>query len=424
MRRALALFLGAAAALATVATPLPALAADPPASSWQADDAVRAVTVAGGRIFVGGKFQHVRPAGAAPGAGSSVPRMHLAALNVTTGALVSAWNPKANGQVFAIAVAGGRVYVGGDFTSINGKPRKHIAALRADNGKLLPWKPTVNDRVYSIVVGAGGKVFVGGRFERANGKRRKHLAAITSAGKVLPWAPEVGQVFGVPCPPRCEPVVHTMALSPDRTKLYVGGHFGRIGKIKRDGAAALSARSGGVLKWNPDVFATKDCPGCIPNETSRVYDLAVTGSRVYLCGGFWKARDNRVTSFNVLATNTTNGRPVKGFGVGTDGDTPACELQGKILYLGGHFNHVGAKCSQSASAPKRCTAVNSSTRQHVAAVSAATGKVLAWNPAANSVVGVLSIDSGKGGIAFGGYFTRFGGKDQQSIARYRGNPAR
>jgi hypothetical protein len=60
----------------------------------------------------------------------------LAAIDKATG-LLTPWSPEANGPVHAIVVSGGRVFVGGEFTTINGKPRNRLAVLDPESGQLV-----------------------------------------------------------------------------------------------------------------------------------------------------------------------------------------------------------------------------------------------------------------------------------------------
>ena len=66
-----------------------------------------------------------------------MPRNNIARLN-TDGTLDTAFDPNANGAVFAIAVqADGKILVGGDFNgpnSIGGQTRNRIARLDATTG--------------------------------------------------------------------------------------------------------------------------------------------------------------------------------------------------------------------------------------------------------------------------------------------------
>jgi hypothetical protein len=59
-----------------------------------------------------------------------------------------------------------------------------------------------------------------------------------------------------------------------------------------------------------------------------------------------------------------------------------------------------------------------STRHHVAAFDSRDNKLLSWNPDANSAHGVFVVAHSRRRVAFGGFFTRFGGRAQQGIAVY------
>jgi hypothetical protein len=95
-------------ALTAVATALlaaagPAFAAlqDVPDETWGTNGRVYAIAQAGGRVYVAGAFTAVRSP-----SGEMVPRNHLAALDAITGAVDPNWDPGADGAVNEIAVSG------------------------------------------------------------------------------------------------------------------------------------------------------------------------------------------------------------------------------------------------------------------------------------------------------------------------------
>ena len=400
-----------------------AASAWPPNSSWQTDDIVRAVAFGNGALYLGGSFTHVRPPGAGPGVGE-VTREHAAALNRKTGGLLK-WNPKVDGTVWAIAVWKSRVYLGGDFSSVGGEPRSNLAAVDADTGAVLNWAPKANGEVRAFRLDDEGRLYLGGSFSKVNGSTRERLAQLDRTGQLTPWAPRVGQVGGTSCPPRCPPVVFSIDLSTDGQTVYFGGHFGSVNGVGRNEAAAVDAATGrSVRAWNPDIYAPTNCSTCIPNETHRVYRVIITDTKAYMCGGFWKVWHEQERAFNVLVTNLTTGAPDPTFAAADDGDTTGCELRGNVLYLGGHFNYVGAACSPNPPPginTQKCTADNATVRHHMAAVDATTGALLPWRPSANSNNGVWAIQKGPRTVAFVGHFTRVGGVDQQGVAMYSTN---
>ena len=183
--------------------------------SWQTNGSVQGIAVAAGTTYAGGRFTSVRPPGAAAGTGE-VGQAYLAAFDASTGALVSSFNPVLNGQVYAVAATadGSRIFVGGDFTTVNGQTRNRIAAFDTATGALVAnWKPSVSFRVKSIAV-SGTTVYFGGSFGLVNGLDRLRLAAVTTdVGTLLPWAPAVnGDVYAVD-------------VADDASKVYAGGQF-------------------------------------------------------------------------------------------------------------------------------------------------------------------------------------------------------
>ena len=101
------------------------------ARDWDpdADNAVRALAVAGDTVFAGGEFGMVN---------RSTPRQRLAAFDAQSGT-ARAWDPSADAPVRSLALYGPTVFAGGDFANVNGGvPRAGIAALDAQTGASDP----------------------------------------------------------------------------------------------------------------------------------------------------------------------------------------------------------------------------------------------------------------------------------------------
>jgi hypothetical protein len=377
-----------------------------PMGTCQTNGVVRSILYLNGVTYLGGNFTRVRQPGSS-GPGASRP--FLAACSTATGRVLP-WDPGANGEVFGLGTNGRRIYAGGRFTRLAGHARSHIGAVTTA-GVLSPWNPGANGPVYVVRVSPSNHVFAGGKFTRIGGVSRIHIAQLTADGGVLPWNVRVGQVGGFACPPRCPPVVFTIAFAG--STVYIGGHFGLVNGVARNEAAAVGASSGKLLGWNPNIYAPANCPSCQTVETSRVYTLIPDPGhgRVFTCGGYWKVNGTQ-RSFNVSAFLTGSGRLDHRFTVQDDGDTPGCVLRKGILYFGGHFNVAGAGC-QPSTVSTRCT-----TRHHVAAADVHTNHLLPWNPSANSAHGVYTARSSSSRVGFGGYFTRFGGRAQEGYAAY------
>jgi hypothetical protein len=90
--------------------------------------------VVGNTVFVAGRFSRARPAGA-PAGTSETPRGNLLSYDIRSGALTS-FAPALNGQALVVTASpdGSRIYVGGDFTRVDGQPRNRIAAFSVATG--------------------------------------------------------------------------------------------------------------------------------------------------------------------------------------------------------------------------------------------------------------------------------------------------
>ena len=104
--------------------------------------------------------------------------------------LATAWNPNANGTVYALAVSGSTVYAGGDFTSIGGQARNRIAALDATTGLATAWNPNANSYRVDALAVSGSTVYAGGYFTSIGGQARNRIAALDAAtGLATAWNP-------------------------------------------------------------------------------------------------------------------------------------------------------------------------------------------------------------------------------------------
>lgn len=182
----------------------------------QINGVVWSQVVAGSTVFAGGEFSSARPAGVALGGPGQVARGNLMSYDITTGALL-AFSPMFNGVVKDLALSpdGQTLYVAGSFTTVDGADRYRLAAFNVGTGALLPWQPTVNSTISGIAV-TEDLVYLGGQFTSVDGQLRDGIAAVSRAASaaVNSFSPTI--TGGDP---------QTIAVSPDRTRVVVGGNF-------------------------------------------------------------------------------------------------------------------------------------------------------------------------------------------------------
>jgi uncharacterized delta-60 repeat protein len=160
--------------------------------------------------------------------------------------------PGANYSVYALAVQrDGQTVIGGDFTGVNTDPLTRIARLDT-NG----WTDTsfsvgtgVDGPVETVAVYAagpqGGKIVIGGSFTSVNGVQRQGIARLETNGTVdVTFNPGIG----------ADGSIRSLAVLDDG-KVVVGGDFTSINGVTRNGIARLHANGSVDLSFDPGLGA-------------------------------------------------------------------------------------------------------------------------------------------------------------------------
>lgn len=253
----------------------------------QIDGVVWQQAIAGNTVYAGGSFGNARPAGATPGT-NQVARANLLAYDINTGSLISSFAPTLNGQVRAVSTSpdGSRVYVGGDFTTINGITKSRIAAFSTDNGQLITaFDANVNFTVRAIVA-TDTAVYVGGAFNSSRGVARNRLAAFSaSTGALLGWNPNA------------DATVNAMVMAPDGSKIIAGGSFANVNGAPAYGMAAIDPTTAALLPW----AATNSIRDAGTN--SAILSLTTDGTAIYGSGYRFGTGGNLEGSFKASPSN-------------------------------------------------------------------------------------------------------------------------
>ncbi len=239
------------------------------------------------------------------------------------------------GAVWAIAVSGSKLYVGGTFQTAgdqyaNGVARWDGASWRALGDGILNGvqdKNGLGASVYSLLV-VGNDLYVGGNFAQAGG--------IASPG-VAKWNGTNWSSIGGGIPN----VTSVRALAWDGQKLYVGGQFQIVG------SQSVAAWDG--TKWLPMALGLSST-GQSTYALAEVRSLAVLGTKVY-AAGYFNLADSVVLAGNAMWDGATwspavtsltggerfrllytpDGQVVQDFGVG------ALATVSNVLYAAGSF---------------------------------------------------------------------------------------
>ena len=209
----------------------------------QVDGVVWQQIVVGDTVYAVGDFSTARPAGAAPGT-NTVTRNNILAYKLSTGELIQGFAPSlTGGEAVSVAASpdGSRIYVGGSFTAVNGATVWRIAALNPTTGALITsFLPKPASTVRAIAA-TNSTVYFGGLFTSVGTDQRLRLAAASASnGAVLPWAPAAdgGRV-------------NAIVLSPDGSKAVVGGQFTSVNGSNNPGygVAAVNLTDGALLPF-------------------------------------------------------------------------------------------------------------------------------------------------------------------------------
>ncbi|WP_344801810.1 PKD domain-containing protein [Microlunatus ginsengisoli] len=256
----------------------PATVAADPLPTTQINGVAWTQLIVGNTVYVGGNFTKARPAGAAAGT-NEVARTNLLAYDLTTGNLISSWAPTTNGDVLALAVSPdkSRIYVGGSFTQVNGVTKNRIAALNPTTGALITTFSASPDATVRAIVPTSDTVYMAGLFSNVGGVARPRAAAVNLTGGLLSWSPNVQGG-----------VVRAMVMSPDGSQLLLGGAFTSVNGSSNPGygLASVSPTTGASLPWAANgLIRNGGSQAAITSLTSDGADNVYATGYVFGAGG-------------------------------------------------------------------------------------------------------------------------------------------
>ena len=283
----------------------------------------------GNWVVIGGDFTTV----------NGIKRSKIAMFSVVTGKLVSAWDPVVAARVKALAIYGNSVFIGGAFGRIDGAVRNHLGAVRLLHGDLLPWNPNANGDVYAIDLSDNGtRVFVGGPFSTINGKDHYSLAMTnntTGAAYAMPAAAAIPKPTST-CTTRVKDI-DTLG-----TKVFVSN--GGDGSGCYDGVLAADASTGQLLWQNKCLGATE--------AIKAIGNWVYKGSHAHNCSSSGAFGDGTGTHY-LLVESAINGKigpwfPNTDANLSSTTKVGPLAMAGTDtdLWVGGDFLHVNGKIQQ------------------------------------------------------------------------------
>lgn len=381
-------------------------------------DAITSPADGTGTVYAGGLFNKVTSAG--------VPYdvSNLVAFDANTGQVVSAFGPQFNKAVRAVENApGGGVYVGGDFTSVNGVPRPGLVKLTATGQIDTTFKPAFTRGLVYDIEFEGGRLIVAGNMS----KKLMSLNPSTGANDNtinLDIAGEACNTSGSICSWGITSV-YDFAVSSGR--LVAVGNFATVNGTARSRFFMVDLSNGSLMNWYYDSFATP----CATNADRRVANLQ---------GVDWSPNGQY---FNVTATGQIPEETTHIWHVG-DGPQPAATVcdgvgrfalandtkaewinytggdsvwtvqdTGAAVYVQGHFKWVDNPDGFGSQCPIGDVCAR---RSGIAAIDPTTGTALSWSPAVPTRMGGKALEATATGLWVGSDSTKFGAEAHYGLA--------
>ncbi len=185
--------------------------------------------------------------------------------------------PPFNGAVEAVAVQrGGKLVVGGNFTTANGAPANYLARLNPDGSSDAPFNSNTgagfnanSGGVYSVALQpADGKILVGGDFTAFNGLTRNRIARLNTDG-----TPDSAFDAGANVTSKVQRI-----LLQEDGRIFVRGTFSSAGGVSTNSLGRLTAASA------PD--ATFAYYGVSATATSAFAPVVIADDGAALIGGY------------------------------------------------------------------------------------------------------------------------------------------
>ncbi|MFI0792157.1 malectin domain-containing carbohydrate-binding protein [Micromonospora rubida] len=378
--------------IATLFTPIPALAAAPNHDTLVSevpsalspnivDGSVVAIYDAGTKIIAAGTFTNVQNRGSSQ---PIVTQKYLLAFNKATGKLDPGFTPLLDRAVTSV-IAGptpGTIYIAGEFTKVGTTNRRKVALLNVADGSLVTsFAPPAFDGTINDIAKVDGRLLVGGIFGNAGAVARNGLASLNASTGALDdyltvaltehhnWTSgSTGASAGVG--------TEKLAVSPDGKHLVVIGNFKKAAGAVHDQIVRidLGTASATIADWNTDRYSAA-CKATLFDSNVRDVAFAPSGKYfvVVTTGGSYPG--TLCDSAARWETSTSGADQQPTWANYSGGDTfLSAGISEEAIYVGGHFRWANNPSGKDNAQP------GAVARPSIAALDPASGLPLEWNP--------------------------------------------
>jgi hypothetical protein len=380
---------------------------------------VLGITQIGDKIVAVGSFTRVSPAMTYHDKSDDLTRRGIFAFDAQTGEIDRSFKVSlGGGSATAIDTDGTHLYVGGDFTSVNGRGgHARLVKITSSGSVASEFRTSVDAEVDTLVV-HGSRVYVGGAFDSisfAGRKASRHALAAVAAGTGVVLSGVRVPFSGVYTKKFGRTTVKKIDVTPDGKRLVAIGNFTKVGGRARAHVVVLdtSGARAEVTGWRTARFDSRH-NHCNPRFGSfvRDVDFAPDGRWfvVTSTGGYGGGPGSGTLCDTTSRWSTSSGRsPVWVDYTGGD-TTNGVEIARGAVYVGGHMRWENNPYRSARPGP------GAVPREGIAALDPATGLPLSWNPGRVRGVGAQAFLSTADGLWVGSDTTLIANQRRGRIA--------
>jgi len=348
--------------------------------------AVLASAQFGDKIIVGGSFTQIRLQN-----GNVVSRPYLLAYDVNSGAYLPGFDPVIDREVQALETAddGSGLFIAGKFNTVDGVTKRKVAKLNT-NGDLIGAFTANADAKVTTLDDDGQRLYLGGNFISVNSQPRIRLAAVDIAtGVVSSFRNDVTVDIG-----RNTGAVKAVDVSPDNSTLLVVHASAFVDGKDRFGVAQIDLATDEVTPWRTDWYKEAS-PRCTSSAFQpRDGEYSPDGSF------FVVVERGHYRCDKAIAFPTANGPGLEEnlWVLQAYDSVYSVGISDVAVYIAGHFcfqTQLGPIPTAQASTypyknkPAACQSGGNedtngvTARYQISALDPATGELLDWNPGIN-----------------------------------------
>jgi Domain of unknown function (DUF5122) beta-propeller len=356
-------------------------------------------------MYAGGAFRKVTNAART----ETYTRYNLVAFSATSGR-IRPIAPEFNGPVWALRATRSSLYVGGDFTTVNGIARRALVKLDRRTGEIDPtFRPVITSGRVTEVRLVGGRLIIGGTFP----KKLRALNRTTGADTGYIDLGISGSVASNAGLTR----IYRFAVNPAGTRLVAIGNFTSVAGEPRRQAfmARLRASSATLSPWHPPALDLL-CSATRQPVYLRDVDFSPGGRYFVFVSAGYVPRSGDIgesicdaTARFETADESSSAAPT--WINYTGGDTlHSTAATGAAVYVQGHQRWLDNPFGRDTAGP------GAVDRPGIGAIDPLTGEALSWNPTKTRGVGGKEFRATVAGLWVGSDGNRFAGEFRAGIA--------